>query len=198
MIASERIMSPLTVLKRLAAGDSGLAAVEFALLSPLFLLVFAGMVDIGNILYSEYQLTMAVSSGAQYAMVNSGNVSSTNGASLATSIATIVSNTVSSGWANDTVVVNNGPTVSMTGGTASSSGTASNADLCYCPTGTMPSITWGTSATCGSSCAGGGIAGQFVTITATRAYTVLFAGYGIVSNGTITKSVIVEPSITAQ
>jgi Flp pilus assembly protein TadG len=198
-------MSPSTLLKRLACtrlarAEGGVAAVEFALLSPLFLLVFAGMVDIGNILYSEYQLTMAVSSGAQYAMVNSGNVSSANGASLATSIATIVSNTVSSGWANATVVVNNGPTVTMTGGTASSSGTASNADLCYCPTGTMPNITWGSSATCGSTCAGaaGGIAGQFVTITATRAYTVLFSGYGIVSNGTITKSVIVEPSITAQ
>lgn len=53
-------MSTRTFLKRLrvrglAGADGGPAAIEFALLSPLFLLVFVGKVDIGNILYTEYR-----------------------------------------------------------------------------------------------------------------------------------------------
>jgi Flp pilus assembly protein TadG len=175
-----------------ARGNAGLAAVEFALLSPMLLLIFAGSIDLGGALYVKFRLDGAVSAGANYALVNAANVGSANGATLAGNIATIVESSASASWANDTVVVNNGPTETVTNGIASPGGTAANADQCYCLTGSPPNWSWGSAATCGSSCGGGGLAGKFVTITATHGFTPLFASYGIVHNGAITGSAVVQ------
>jgi Flp pilus assembly protein TadG len=172
--------------------DEGLAAIEFAMLVPVYLLILVGAVDMGGMLYSSYQLETAVAAGSEYAALNSANVTSANGASLATSIATVVENANGSAWANNTVIVNNGPTVTVTSGTAASSGTASNADSCYCPTGSPPNWVWGSAVTCGSSCTGGGEGGKFVTITATVAYTPLLTSFGLVHNGTLTQNATVE------
>jgi hypothetical protein len=124
-------------------------------------------------------------------MVNAANVSSTSGATLASNIAQVVESNAGSNWANDDIVVNNGPSNSMTSGSPTTGGTASNADSCYCPT-ISGTFTWGSAQTCGVACSGGGIAGKFVTITATHTYTPIFSTYGIVTNGTITASSAVE------
>jgi hypothetical protein len=47
--------------------------------------------------------------------------------------------------------------------------------------------------TCVKSCAsGGGIGGQFVTITANRRISPIFTAFGFVSSGTVSRSVLVE------
>jgi Flp pilus assembly protein TadG len=163
----------------------GVAAIEFALYSVVFLIVLAGTVDIGNLIFSEFQLDASVSAGAQYAVINASAVDSASGATLATSISAVVNNGYGSGsgWSN-TVVVNNGPTVTTSNGSASSSGTANNANSCYCPTGTPGSWSWGTAKTCGSSCTGGGIAGKFVSVTANRGITPFFPGWAFVTGST--------------
>jgi Flp pilus assembly protein TadG len=187
-----RAMAP-RLTERLSSGwNDGLAAIEFAMLLPVYLLILVGAVDMGGMLYTSYQLEAAVAAGSQYAAVNSANVNSTNGASLASSIAGVVENANGSAWANNTVVVNNGPSVTVTAGTSSSGGTASNADSCYCPTGSPPNWVWGSAATCGSSCAGGGEAGKFVTITASKAYSPLLSTFGLINNGTLTQNATVE------
>jgi Flp pilus assembly protein TadG len=170
----------------------GVAAIEFALMTPVFCLLLAGVVDLGGALYTKFKLDSAVTAGANFAQINAANVSSTGGPALATNIATIVETSEGAGWADDSVVVNNGPTASVTGGTAASGGTASNADVCYCPTGTAASFTWGSSTTCGAACPSGGYAGKFVIITATRAYTPIFSSYGVVQNDAITTSSAVQ------
>jgi Flp pilus assembly protein TadG len=171
---------------------AGVAAIEFALLMPVFLFLFVGVVDLGMMLFQDYELDQAVAAGAEYAAVNPSNVSSTGGATLASSIATAVESANGSAWANDVVVVNDGPTVTVTGGAAVSSGTASNADSCYCPSGSPPSWSWGSAATCGSSCSGGGSAGKFVTITATAVYNPLLAGFAFITSRTLRQSAVVE------
>lgn len=172
----------------------GIAAVEFALLTPVFCLLLAGVVDLGGALFTKFKLDSAVTAGANYAQINAANVSSTNGQSLANNIATIVETSQGSGWADDGVTVNNGPTTTVTSGTPTTSGTAANADVCYCPTGAVGSFTWGSSTTCGAACPGTntGYAGKFVTITATKTYTPIFSSYGIVQNDTITASAAVQ------
>jgi hypothetical protein len=90
------------------------------------------------------------------------------------------------------VVVNNGPSAETNAGVASSSGTAANADSCYCPSIVSSSLTWGSSAVCGSACASGGLAGKFITITANRNYSPLFSSYGIVNSGSVTVKVTVQ------
>jgi Flp pilus assembly protein TadG len=170
----------------------GVAAVEFALFSVVFLIILAGTVDIGNLIFSEFQLDATVAAGAQYAVVNASSVNSSNGATLASSVSTVVNSGHSStGWSN-TVVVNNGPSVTTNNGSPNSSGTAANADSCYCPTGSPGSWSWGTSKTCGSSCTGGGKAGKFVTISATRSFTPFFPAWGFISNNTLSRSAMVQ------
>jgi Flp pilus assembly protein TadG len=179
---------------RLWADRRGVAAVEFALMTPVFALLLAGIVDLGGALYTKFKLDAAVTAGANYAQINAANVSSTNGQTLASNVATIVETSQGSGWADDGVVVNNGPSTNVSSGTPSNSGTVSNADLCYCPSGTPGSFTWGNSTTCGTACPGSdtGYAGKFVTIVATRQYTPIFSSYGIVQNNAITAAAAVQ------
>jgi len=91
-----------------------------------------------------------------------------------------------------TVVVNNGPQSQRTSGTTVASGTVSNADLCYCPVLSGTSLAWGSATTCASSCSGGGLAGKFVSITGSIAVTPFFGSYGLVQNGTISVSTVVQ------
>jgi Flp pilus assembly pilin Flp len=68
----------------------GVAAIEFALMTPVFCLLLAGVVDLGGALYTKFKLDSAVTAGANFAQINAANVSSTGGPALATNIATIV------------------------------------------------------------------------------------------------------------
>jgi len=184
--------------RSLLADDRGIAAIEFAIIAPLFCLLFVAAIDIGSAVYTRFKLDAAVSAGANYALINAANVSSTNGATLGSNIAAIVENSISSGYANEVIVVNNGPTVTVSGGTSTTPGTQTTggtnapADSCYCPTGTTTSFTWGAAQTCGSACSGGGRAGKFVTVVATRTYNPIFSNYGLIANDTITASATVE------
>jgi Flp pilus assembly protein TadG len=176
-------------------GDrSGVAAVEFALISPTIILVLVGLIDLGGMIYTRFQLDASLSAGANYAMVNGASVNSTSASSLASTLAGLVSSGQSSNWADSSITVNAGPTASSSGGTVTTGGTASNADSCYCPTGAAASsVSWGTAQTCGATCTGGGYAGKFVLLSASKSYTPIFSGYGLVSQaGTMTASSLVQ------
>jgi len=160
--------------------NTGVAAVEFGLMAPTFVLVFAGTVTVGDAVAVQTQLDGAVAAGINYAIVNQSEVTSSTNAGtgnayavdLASAIANLVSTSADGNAANVTVVVNNGPTATITNGTLTTSGTTSNANLYYCLTGTPSSWTWGTSATSGGgACSGSGTYGKFVTITASYNFT---------------------------
>jgi Flp pilus assembly protein TadG len=178
--------------RRLLRDEGGIAAIEFALIAPTLCLLLAGVSDYGGALYTKFKLDAAVAAGANYAQVNAANVSSTNGASLATNIAAIVENAEGSNSADNVIVVNNGPSVTDASGGSSSGGTPSGANACYCPTGTSTALSWGVAATCSSACPGGGLAGKFVTVTASAKYTPIFSSYGLIKNDTITAGATVQ------
>jgi Flp pilus assembly protein TadG len=173
---------------------AGVSAVEFALVSPVLLIILAGTVDIGGSLKAKFELSSAVSAGSNYALLNGDKVNSSGGSALAGNIATVVTSGLSSNGGSIQVVINNGATLAYnaTTSTATQSGTAANADLCYCP-GSSGAVAWSTPVACGSICSAGSIAGKFVTITASKPYTPLFGGFGIVSNGNITIQSVVKP-----
>jgi Flp pilus assembly protein TadG len=159
--------------------NAGVAAIEFAICATIFLTAVAGTVDIGLLLYTEFQLDTAVNAGTQYAINNASIVSdsSTTNNNLNTEITNLVNNMNGTTWASSTVIVNN-----------------TDYQNCYCPSGTPGNWSWGSSSTsCGSSCpSGGGVYGRFVTITANRSISPIFTAFGFVSNGTVSRSVIVE------
>lgn len=159
-----------------ACEDRGVAAVEFALYALVFLMIVAAVVDIGLLLFTAAELDAAVAAGAQYAANNATLVGS-DPATLANEIQGVVANANSAGWASSTVNVNN----------------SNDSAHCYCPSGTPGSWSWGSTVTCGGSCgAGGGIGGQFVTITASRAISPLFPSFGFIASGSLTRSALVE------
>jgi Flp pilus assembly protein TadG len=159
----------------LASENSGIAAVEFAICSTIFLTILAGTVDIGLLLYTDFQLDTAVNAGAQYAVNNAAMVGS-GPSTLNTEISSLVNNLNGTGWATSTVNVNN----------------SNDSTGCYCPSGSPGNWSWGSTVGCGTSCAGGGIGGQFVTITANRSVSPLFPTFGFMPNGTISRSALVE------
>ncbi|REF88043.1 TadE-like protein [Methylovirgula ligni] len=178
--------------RRPMADRAGVSAVEFALLAPIFCLLLAAAADFGGVLYVKFGLESAVSAAANYALLNASNVNSTNGGALATNLATIVESERAANWANGSIIVNNGPSATINSGAISSGGTAANANVCYCPTGSGASVTWGGAVTCGSTCASGGLAGKFISIVATRVYSPMFSSYGIVKNGAISSTAVAE------
>jgi Flp pilus assembly protein TadG len=64
----------------------GQAAVEFAVILPVLVLLLTGIVDLGSLIVDQMRVTAAAEAGAQYAMVNGFN---------ATNIATAVTNATS-------------------------------------------------------------------------------------------------------
>ena len=170
----------------------GASAVEFALIAPVFCLLLVGAIDLGGMLWTKLNLDGAVTSAANYTVNNASSVGSTGGAGLATDLASLVASGHAANWANAVIVVNNGPTATLTAGTVTTSGTASNANNSYCPTKSGSTVTWGAAMTSGATCPGGGRAGRFVTILATRTYKPVFASYGFVGNGVIAASAVVQ------
>ena len=154
--------------------NAGVAAVEFALFLPFFVLIIAGTFDLWYLIYSASQLTSAVSAGALYAADNA-TLASTSAANLQSNIQSIVTNANGTNWATSTVDVNNG-----------------DVTHCYCPTGSPGSWIWGSTIACGTICSGGGVAGQFVTITATRTLSPLIPTFGLTENSSISRSAMVE------
>jgi Flp pilus assembly protein TadG len=176
----------------LLRGREGTAAVELALISPVLLLLFAGIVDFGRVYRQELELSSAVAAAGQYALLNAANINSTNAAALAATLSGIVATSNGAAWAGATVTVNAGGTSTVAGGVTTPTGTVANANSCWCPTGTVTGWSWGSAVTCGTGCAGGTLAGKFVTIAGTRAFTAIFSNYGLISNSTLNQSIIMQ------
>ena len=122
-----------------------------ALISPMLMILFAGIIDFGRVYHEEIELSAAVAAAAQYALLNAASINSTSAASLAATLSGIVANANGAAWADATVTVNDGATKAVTGGSTTSSGTAANANSCWCPTGTAAARTGARRGTCGSS-----------------------------------------------
>jgi Flp pilus assembly protein TadG len=182
----------LRLLVRLLWRRDGTAAVELALMAPLLMILFAGTIDFARVYDQEIELSSAVSAAAQYALLNVANINSTSVTSLAATLSRIVANSNGVAWASATVTVNDGATSTVSNGTTSSSGTPANANLYWCPTGGSAAWSWGTAAAQGSACTGGTLAGKFVTVAGTRAFTAIFGAYGLIGSTTLHQSTIVQ------
>jgi Flp pilus assembly protein TadG len=172
----------------------GTAAVELALISPLLMLLLAGIIDFGRAFREEIELASAVAAASQYALLNVATINSAGAAGLATALTGIVANTNGPGWAGASVTVNDGATNAIAAGVTTTSGTAANANSCWCPTGVGVAWSWGSPVGCGSTCVGGGgtLAGKYVTIAGTRSFTAIFTGYGVIGDIKLHQNSVVQ------
>jgi Flp pilus assembly protein TadG len=186
------VASLRAALARFAREKNGVSAVEFALLAPVFCLIFAGTIDFGGSLYTRFNLNASVAAASNYALLNGASATSTGGRALADATAALIASTQTENWADAVVVVNNGPATTIRAGAVSKTGTAANADSCYCPTIAPAGVVWGSAMTCGGACAGGGVAGKFVSISGSRAVTPLLPAISRVEAGTAVERAIVQ------
>ena len=168
------------------------AAVEMALISPLVLILLAGIIDFGRMLHDKLKLASVVASAGEYALLSAASINSGNGATLAATLGGIVANSNGAAWAGAAVTVNAGPSSVVANGATTPSGTAANADRCWCPTGNPGSWAWGAAATCGTACAGGTLAGKFVSVTGSRSFSAIFGHYGLISDRVLRENTIVQ------
>ncbi|AVA24573.1 TadE/TadG family type IV pilus assembly protein [Rhizobium sp. LEGMi198b] len=191
-VAGKKALQLRAGLRHFLRDISGNAAVEFALIAPVFILILAGSLDLGMLIFSRFQLEATVSDSASYAMVNADLVDGKDGSDLATKIATMIASEYAAGDTQASVNVNNGAVANYNGAKIVISGNVSQADACYCPSGSASSLDWGSQQSCGSSCPDGGRAGRFVSVMVKQAYTPLFSGYGLVKGDFIDASAIVR------
>ncbi|NTH16757.1 pilus assembly protein [Agrobacterium rhizogenes] len=184
-----KIIRQADALRRNAKGN---AAIEFAVLAPIFILIMAVSFDIGSLIFARFQLEAAISNGASYATVHADQIDGTNDNQLAKSIALMIAGQFTSGNTSASIVINNGMQARYDGTTIRIDGTPGSTGACYCPSGTASSFDWGSQQTCGSSCPDGAGAGKYVMITAKQAYAPMFSGYNIVKDGYIYASAVVQ------
>jgi Flp pilus assembly protein TadG len=134
--------------------NAGVAAVEFALLSPFLVLLMVGIGDFSFAYRGQTELASALAAGARYAFTQgqteSGSTLTTDVTNFVTKISAVPLSSVTTSYNN------NDPT------------------NCYCVSGSPATFT---AAACGSNCstaAGGATAGQYVSISGSFSYTALF------------------------
>lgn len=137
------------------ADRSGIAALEFALLVPVLVVIFLAVADFGLLYYRQLQMASALAAGAEYAFTKG---QSETGATLTADVSNFV-NTVSP--------------VPATSSTASFNGGLS-ATSCYCVAGS-PAVFTGP-LTCGAACtdSSGSTAGKYISITGSFSYAAMF------------------------
>lgn len=177
---------------RWLGSTQGSTAVEFAIIAPVMVVLFAGIADIGQLLFTRFRLDAAAASGASYALVQAAKVTAADGPTLAAQIAALARSDAGSNVATVTVTLNNGPVATASGDApVAASGTPAGADQCYCPQASP--FAWGAGVACGTACTGAGtVAGKFVRVTIARPYAPLFSDYGLTDDGMIRVAAIVQ------
>jgi Flp pilus assembly protein TadG len=161
---------PKTAWRRRA--NSGVAALELALMLPMLIALFVGITDFSLAYHQQMQLAATLGAAAEYAFTQGQTETGTTLTGDVTGFVTKVSpyalNTVS-------VIYNNGD---------------NSAANCYCQSGS-PAVYTGP-VTCNSACADGSTAGKFVTLTGGFTYAPIFVADQVFFSGPIAQTVTVR------
>jgi Flp pilus assembly protein TadG len=153
------------------AGKRATAALEFAMASPLLMVMLGGAADLGLAQYDRVRLANAVGAGAEYAYLKGVTVTT---ASI-TSIVQLASNLPSA--TNNVAVVYTGvsPGVPSPGW--------------YCLTGSGPTVT---SSMSGGTCNDGSAAGYYISLKASYVTTGLMHGFMSAASQTMSEQATVK------
>ncbi|WP_162246023.1 MULTISPECIES: TadE/TadG family type IV pilus assembly protein [unclassified Aureimonas] len=137
-----------------------MAAVELALIMPVFALGSILMLDFGYAFHIRLKLTNAVTAASQYAFQYGRNLSADQVADFNAKVASMVGTIAG---------LPSAPTVTVTFNGAADGSRAGNY---YCPSGSPP--VWTSTGTAVAGCGGGVFSGRFISIEAHAAETTLF------------------------
>jgi len=162
-----------TIGRTLPEDRRGVAAIEFAIVAPVLLMMLAGTADFGLIRAGKSQMTNGLAQGIEYALLQGPSVTAANVISMVQAGAT------RAGLANTVTVVVTGP-------------------ACYCVTGfpaalVTPSTVLSGSFTCTSTCTAPAVApAPFIIVTASYVYQPLLPFYSKLATPTVSETVRVR------
>ncbi len=155
-----------------AQSRDGVAVLEFALVVPVLLTIFAGLSDFLLAFSDRIELASGVAGGAAYAFNQGQNVSGTAQAVSATDVKAKIVSSI------------NLPNVSVTV-TGPSLGCISNSS-------TVPPAATLTAATAGTACPNGQPPATYVVITASYTYNPMMPFYSTLSSTALTENAVVR------
>jgi Flp pilus assembly protein TadG len=153
----------------------GVAAIEFAIVAPVLLMVLAGTADFGLIRFGKSQMANGVAQGIEYALLQGPSVTAANVISMVQAGAT------RAGLANSVTVVVTGP-------------------ACYCVTTASfpaalvtPSTALSGTYTCTNTCTSPAVApAPFMTVRASYVYQPLLPFYSQLASPTVAETIMVR------
>ena len=172
-----------------AAWRRATAALEFALATPLLVIMLGGAADYGLAQYDRAMLANAVAAGAEYATLTGAGAFQTSPTAAEASVTSVIQNT--SNLPNATSAV----TVSFS---SVSQGAPAPGWYCVTGTGTPPftKITTypcsATSSTCTGTCSDGSTAGYYISFSASYTNTGLMNGFMSATTQTMTEQATVR------
>ncbi len=155
-----------------AQSRDGVAVLEFALVVPVLLTIFAGLSDFLLAFSDRIQLASAVAGGASYAFNQGQNVSGTAQAVSATDVKAKILSSL------------NLPNVSVTV-------TGPSLD-CVTNSSGVPPVATLTAATAGTACTNGQSPATYVVITASYTYSPMMPFYSTLSSTALTENAVVR------
>lgn len=153
------------------ADETGSAAVEFAILSPLFLIILAGIANIGLAINWKIAAENRISAVSNQAIIEKPNLTDENAAiDYFNEIKDFVSNSPIQEYSQDNekfiLNLNNFYEITITAGEATSKALDKPLSDCYCPNKSNGIIIWGNSFNCSETCADGQTAARYLIVTA--------------------------------
>ncbi|KQR69099.1 TadE/TadG family type IV pilus assembly protein [Rhizobium sp. Leaf341] len=146
---------------RLVRDSSGVAAVEFALVAPVFLLLMVGLVDLGLAYHAKLKVNAAISAASYYAFQTGQALTAASAGAYTTHVADVASSLLADLGSDLAVhvVVNDDPT-------------GAKASTTFCVAGYPPIFT--AAGATSSSCGGNLTSGKFVSIGVSGTITPIF------------------------
>jgi Flp pilus assembly protein TadG len=151
----------------------GVAALEFAIVAPVLLMLLAGITDFGLLRTAKSQMANGVAQGIAYALLQGPSVTAANLTSM------VQTGSARAGLSNTVTVVVTGP-------------------ACYCVTGFPAALATSTPAlsasyTCTGTCTSPAVApAPFVTVQASFVYQALLPFYSKLATPTVSETISVR------
>lgn len=151
--------------------EDGVSAIEFAILTPIFILVLIAIVEFGSAILIRIEINSRISSISNYFTISGqrtypedliSELLNAHGGAAIQNISLNINNSIFSELGNGGFQYNS---------------TSTPPSNCYCPSGAQDNITWGSPVSCGNTCPSGSRAGRYVLVSMEGRQPLLFGRF---------------------
>lgn len=148
--------------------SEGTAAVEFSIILPVFLIILAGIVDIGLALNWKLAAESRLSSTANFILTKDFSFDPDDETTFLSEIGNFVSQTSIQNYSSQEDIffinLNNSISLTISNGVSNQNNLPGEITSCYCPTEVNATFSWGNEQNCDTECQDGSSAARYATI----------------------------------